>query len=62
MHVGEHLLQPGGHQREVTNVLQIDAAADRGGAIAAIQQQVADALQANHELQASQQARGPAPR
>ena len=55
VHVAQHLLQPRRHQGQVANVLQVDAAAHGRCAIAAIQQQVADALQIDDELQAGQQ-------
>ena len=55
VHIPQHLLQPRRHHREIANVLQLDAAADRRGAITAVQQQVANALQIDDELQAGQQ-------
>ena len=55
MYVAQHLLQPRCHQCEVANVLQLNAAAYCRGPVAAVQQQIADALQIDNELQAGQQ-------
>ena len=54
MHIAEHFLQPRGHNGEIADVLQLDAAAHGGGAIAAVQQEIADALQVNNEFKAGQ--------
>ena len=58
VHVSEHFFQPRRHYREMADVLQLDAATYGGGAIAAVQQEVADALQVDDELEARQQFAG----
>src|SRR5215472_6698445 len=55
VNITQHLFQAGGHQGKVANILEVDAAADRGCAVAAVQQEIANALQTDDELQAGQE-------
>ena len=48
--VGEHFFEDGGHAREVARVIGIDAAASGLSAVGETEKQVADALEADHEL------------
>ena len=54
VYVPKHFFQPRRHYGEIADVLQFDAATHGGGAIATVQQQIADTLQVNDELEARQ--------
>src|SRR6516164_6614578 len=58
MHVAQHLFQARGHERQIADILQVDAASHCSRSVAAIQKQVPDSLQADNELQAGQQLAG----
>jgi hypothetical protein len=52
--VSEHLFEQRGHLRELAGVFGVDASADRLRAVGEVEQEVADALEANHELHAGE--------
>ena len=56
--VGQHFFEDGRHLGEVARVLGVDASADGEGAVGEAEQQVADALEADHELHAGEQFAG----
>src|ERR1019366_3104462 len=58
VHIDKHFLQSRRHYGEVADVLQLDTAPHCGGAIATVEQEIADTLQINDELEAGQQFAG----
>src|ERR1017187_7727687 len=56
--VGQHLFEDGGHLGKVAGVFGIDASTDGEGAVGEAEKQVADALEADHELHAGEQFAG----
>ena len=56
--VGQHFFEDGRHLGEVAGVFGVDASADRQGAVGEAEQEVADALEADHELHAGKEFAG----
>lgn len=54
VYIGQHFLESRCHHREIANVLQLDSSAHSSSSIAAVQEQIADALQSDDELHASE--------
>ena len=56
--VGQHFFEDGGHLGEVAGVIGVDASADRERAVGEAEKQVANALEADHELHAGKELAG----
>ena len=57
-HIGKHFFEDGSHVGEVASVLGIDASGRGLSAVGEAEQQVADALEADHELHAGEKFAG----
>jgi len=56
--IGEHFFEDGRHLSKVPRVFGVDASADGEGTVGEAQEEVADALEANHELHAGEEFAG----